>query len=91
MPITGNWLGSGQPSPTEYASAVLRGAASYNDVPPAIQSLLRKPIYDMAVCIIKKNDKQERISDLQDVPDGLRSVIEMEVKRLWPIRNKLLR
>ena len=91
MPVTGNWLGSGHPSPTQYASAVLEGAASYDEVPGAIQSLLRKPIYDEAVAIIKVNDKAERNNALQRQPEKLRSVIEGEVTRLWPRRQQLLK
>ena len=91
MPIRGNWLGSGHPSPTQYASAVLEGAASYDDVPGAIQSLLRKPIYDEAVKIICEPDKENRRKMLQAAPESCRQNVEQEVVRLWPRRQQLLK
>ena len=91
MPITGNWLGSGHPSPTQYAQAVLKGAASYDEVPGAIQSLLRKPIYDEAVKIICEPDKENRRKMLQAAPEGYRDVLGETVRTLWPRRQQLLR
>ena len=91
MPITGNWLGSGHPSPTQYASAVLKGAASYDEVPGAIQSLLRKPIYDEAVKIICEADKENRRKMLTALPNSIRDEVAKEVTALWPRRQQLLR
>ena len=91
MPITGNWLGSGHPSPTQYCSAVLKGAASYDEVPGAIQSLLRKPIYDEAVKIICEPDKENRRKMLQAAPEGYRHILSETVRTLWPRRQQLLR
>lgn len=85
----GNWLGSGQPSPYQKMQAVLSGAASFDDADPAIQSLLQKPIYDAAVVIVKESDRDKRRKMLTEVPESYRLQTEMEVKRLWPIRNKL--
>ena len=89
--IHGNWLGSGHPSPTQYASAVLEGAASYDEVPGAIQSLLRKPIYDEAVKIICEPEKENRRKMLQAAPEGYRNILSETVRKLWPIRQQLLK
>lgn len=67
--MQGNWLGSGHPSPTQYCTAVLKGAASYAEVPEAIQSLLRKPIYDEAVKIICEPDKRKPEKDVDRAAD----------------------
>ena len=91
MPIRGNWLGSGHPSPTQYASAVLKGAASYDEVPAAIQSLLRKPIYDLAVAIIREDYKENRRKMLQAVPESVRSIVANTVREKWQSRAQLLK
>ena len=91
MPVTGNWLGSGHPSPTQYASAVLKGAASYDDVPGAIQSLLRKPIYDEAVKTICEPDKEKRRNMLTALPISIRDEVAKEVTARWESRQQLLK
>lgn len=87
--MSGNWLGSGQPSPYQKMQAVLSGAASFDDADPAIQSLLQKPIYDAAVVIVKESDRDKRRKMLTDTPESYRVKLEAEVRKIWPIRNKL--
>ena len=87
--MSGNWLGSGQPSPYQKMQAVLSGAASFDEADPAIQSLLQKPIYDAAVVIVKESDRDKRRKMLTEVPESYRVQVAKETERLWPIRNKL--
>ena len=89
--IDENWMGSGHPKPSSLARAVLKGAASYDEVPGAIQSLLRKPIYDEAVKIICEPDKENRRKMLQAAPEGYRDVLGETVRTLWPRRQQLLK
>lgn len=89
--MNGNWMGSGFPRPSSMATAVLKGAASYDEVPGAIQSLLRKPIYDEAVKIIYEPDKENRRKMLTALPTSIRDEVAKEVTALWPRRQQLLR
>lgn len=78
-------------SPYQQLQAVLSGAASYSDADDAIKSLIRKPVFDMAVAICKENDREVRKKMLTGAPESLRSMVEMEVMRLWPDRHKQLK
>lgn len=84
-----SWLGSRHTKPSDEMLAVLDGRLHHDDASPAVQSMIRLQYFDAAVVIVKMESKESRRKALQKVPETCRMQVQEEVKRLWPIRNRL--
>jgi hypothetical protein len=74
--------------PTDWINAVLKGEVDLADTPDSIQSVMRLPIYQRAVEIIRMDSQDNRRWALSRIPDKLRPYVEAEVKRLWVWRGE---
>lgn len=73
--------------PSWWLNEVLAGNIAMDDAPKAIQSWARFAIYEGAVEIIKMPDMEKRREALKHIPARIRSLVEVEVKRVWPMRD----
>lgn len=83
------WLGADMLKPSEEMRMVLTGELPHDEATPAVQSMCRREFFAAAVVIVKMESKETRRKALQRIPEGCRHRVELEVKRLWPIRNTL--
>lgn len=85
------WLGTTHKKPSDIMLEVLEGKLNHDDAPPAVQSILRLEYFNAAVEVCLKKSKEDRKKYLSRVPETCRSEVEAEVKRLWPIRDRIRR
>ena len=85
------WLGSQHPKPSDQMLAVLTGRLAHDDAPAAIQSLCSKAYFDAAMLIIREDDKEKRRKMLTRIPETCREQVAETVRKLWPIRQQLLK
>ena len=72
--------------PSEELDALLRGEMLWIEAPPAIRSWAQFAFYDAARQIMAGKDRAARNRMLSRVPEGLRPMVEAEVKRLWKLK-----
>lgn len=85
------WLGSPHPKPSDQMLAVLTGKMRHDDAPAAIQSLCSKAYFDAAMQLIAINDRDARKKALTRIPETCRDQVAETVRKLWPIRQQLLK
>lgn len=73
--------------PSTQAEAVLAGRLSHSEAPESVQSMLRLSYYNLAIAIVKEDNKDKRQKMLADVPETCQSQVKDEVIRLWPRRD----
>lgn len=72
--------------PSEQLDALLRGEMMWIEAPSAIRSWAQMAFYDAARQIMAGKDRAARNRMLSRVPEGLRPMVEAEVKRLWKLK-----
>ena len=75
-------------SPQSQIQAVLSGTASYSDLPAALQSAIRLPIYYRACAVLAEPTKEARRARLDTEPESVRALVETEAFRLHKLRSK---
>ncbi len=85
------WLGSKHKKPSDIMLDVLTGKLNHDDAPEAVQSMCRLEYFNAAVDVCLKKSMEDRKKYLSRVPETCRSNVEAEVKRLWPIRERIRR
>lgn len=73
--------------PSTQAEAVLSGRLSHSEAPESVQSMLRISYYNLAVAIVKEDNKEARNKMLAAIPETCQSQVKDEVIRLWPVRG----
>lgn len=85
------WLGTDIQKPSDQMLAVLTGKLNHDDAPAAIQSLCSKAYFDAAMQLIAINDRDARKKALTRIPETCRDQVAETVRKLWPIRQQLLK
>lgn len=75
--------------PTEQLHELLSGHIAWDKAAPAIRSWAAFFIHDAARQLVKMPDKEKRRMALGKIPGTIRPHVELEVKRIWPIRDRL--
>ena len=68
---------------------VLEGRVDMSSAPLPVQSWARLPIFQGAREIVLMETKEERAAELLKVPQRVRQFVEVEVRRLWGMRQEL--
>ena len=77
------------PMPSEQLAELLGGKITWAKANPMIRSWAAFYIHQAARQIIGMTTTEKRRIALDKLPGTIRPQVETEIKRLWPIRNRL--
>ena len=72
--------------PSDLIADVMEGKKPLEDMPEAIQSAVRLPIYEMA-CMILDMERSERQPFINNLPVLIRPHIEAETRRIYNVQR----